>query len=271
MKIRFFGLALLLALGACGSTDAAGGAAEQAETPIDGEGRELTVMVSGALGTPYAEVVPEFERRTGAQVVTVRGGSTGDSPNTIPNRMAAGEFADVVILAGDNLQELIDAGHVEADSRVDLAQVEVWTAVPKGMPRPDISTVEAFRQALISAPAVAVSSSVSGLIIRNEIVPQLGLSEEVGPKIVVVGAVGQGLIDGQATIGFQNYSELLPFVEGIDMIGPLPEELSIVTVFSTGRAAYSAEPELSDAFIQLFASPEMHDAIREGGLEPMGR
>jgi len=254
--MRAVAFAALLGLVGCAS----------AGTPS--EPQELTVMVSGALYAPYAELVPEFERTTGARIVTVRGGSTGDNPNTIPNRLARGEPADVAILAADNLEELTTAGHVAPGSRADLAEAEVWGAVPQGAPKPDLTTREAFIRALRAAPAVAVSSSVSGVFIKNELIPRLGLAADVGPKVITVGTVGTALAAGEATIGFQNYSELLP-IPGIDLVGPLPNDIRIVTVFSAGRAARSTRPALADSFIRFLASPAAHDAIRRAGLEPM--
>jgi len=238
--------------------------AEPAEQPL----QEFVVMVSGALSAPYAEILPEFERRTGATVVTVRGGSTGDNPNTIPNRLARGEPADVVILAGGNVDELIAGGLVAPGSRVDLAGAEVWGAVPEGAEKPDISTVEAFIAALRAAPAIALASSVSGIVISTETLPRLGVWDELSGKTIFVGTVGTALAAGEAQIGFQNYSELLP-IDGIEMLGPLPAEIGIVSVFSAGVGAAAANPELAREFIELMASVPFADAYTNAGLRPL--
>lgn len=106
---------------------------------------EIKVLSSGGSRTAYLNLVPEFERTTGHKVVTTAGGSMGSAPTTIPNRLKRGEIFDVVILAGDALDELIKQRHVVAGSRVDLARSSIGVAVRAGAPKPDISSTDAFQ------------------------------------------------------------------------------------------------------------------------------
>ena len=140
-------------------------------------GAEIHVMISGGFSAAYAELVPQFERATGHKVSTVRGASMGTDVNALPVRLQRGEPADVLILVGDALEELAKGGHIAAGSRTDLARSEMGLAVRKGLPKPDIKTVDAFKRAMLDAKSVAISTSASGVYLANELFPQLGITE----------------------------------------------------------------------------------------------
>jgi molybdate transport system substrate-binding protein len=123
---------------------------------------EIKVFISGGFSAAYDTLVPQFEHATGHKVVTERGPSMGETPQAIPNRLARGESADVVILVGYALDNLIKKDQVVANSRTDLAWSPIAMAVKAGAPKPDISTVEAFRRALLAAKSIAYSDSASG-------------------------------------------------------------------------------------------------------------
>src|SRR5436190_19374823 len=116
---------------------------------------EIKVFISGGFSAAYEKLVPEFERASGHKVTTERGPSMGETAQAIPNRLARGEAADVVIMVGYALGGLIDKGHVVAASRADLAWSPIALAVKAGAPKPDISTVEKFKQALLAAKSIA--------------------------------------------------------------------------------------------------------------------
>ncbi|MBW8853195.1 MAG: substrate-binding domain-containing protein, partial [Bradyrhizobium sp.] len=124
---------------------------------------EVRVMISGGLATPYKELVPQFERATGNTVVTAYGPSMGTTENAIPVRLARGEAADVLIMVGDALGEMIKQGRAVRTSRVDLVRSPIGIAVRAGTPKPDISTSDALKQALLNAKSVAYSDSASGV------------------------------------------------------------------------------------------------------------
>ena len=231
---------------------------------------EIKVMTSGAFTAAHLAVTPEFERTTHHHVVTVYGASMGNAPDSIPNRLQRGEPADVVIMAAQALDDLIRQGKVIAGSRVDLVRSRIGLAVRAGAPRPDVTSVDALRRALLQAKSIAYSSSASGVYISTELLPRLGIADAVKAKSRVVdsGPVGVVVARGDAEIGFQQVSELLP-VEGIDFVGPLPAGAQRVTVFSAGVAASSRAPEAARALIAFLSSPAAAPAIRKTGLEPL--
>jgi molybdate transport system substrate-binding protein len=192
----------------------------------------------------------------------------GVGAESIPNRLKRGETADVVIVASDALDDLITDGLVISGSRVDLARSRIGMAVRSGSPKPDISTVAGLKRALVDAKSVALSSSVSGDYFTKELFPQLGIVEQMAPKTRRSGGerVGALIARGDAEIGFQQMSELLP-VSGIDVVGPLPSEVQRVTIFAAGVAAHSKHPETARAYIRFLASTGAAKAVAKTGLE----
>jgi molybdate transport system substrate-binding protein len=229
---------------------------------------EIKVMISGGFSAAYQKLVPEFERATGHKVVTIRGASMGETPQAIPNRLARGEDADVVIMVGYALGDLIKQGKVKADSRVDLAWSRIAMAVRAGAPKPDISSVENFKKALLAAKSIAYSDSASGVYLSTELFRRIGVYDQVKDKARKVPAepVGRVVARGEAEIGFQPISELRP-VEGIDIVGPIPDELQIVNVFAAGLATNAKEPEAGKALIAFLVSPAARPAILASGME----
>jgi molybdate transport system substrate-binding protein len=145
-------------------------------------------------------------------------------------------------------------------------------AVRRGAPKPDISTVEALRRTLLDAKSVAYSASVSGAYLSNELFQRLGVADRVLPKSrrVENERVGAVVARGEAEIGFQQISELLP-VPGIDLVGPLPSDVQRVTVFSAGIGVAATQPAVAKSFIDFLASPAAVIAIRNSALETIGR
>jgi molybdate transport system substrate-binding protein len=231
---------------------------------------EVRVMISGGLSAAYNALVPEFERATGNKVITAYGPSMGTTVNAIPMRLERGEPADVLILVGYALEDLIKQGKVVADSRVDLVKSPIGVAVKAGAPKPDISSPDALKRALLAAKSVAYSDSASGVYVSTEMFAKLGIAEQMKDKARKIPAtpVGEIVAHGDAEIGLQQISELKP-VTGIDIIGPLPSELQKITVFSAGIASVSKEPEAGKALIKFLASPAAKDTIIKSGLEPI--
>jgi molybdate transport system substrate-binding protein len=231
---------------------------------------EVRVMISGGLTAAYQALVPEFERATGNKVLTAYGPSMGTTVNAIPVRLERGEPADVLIMVGYALGDLIKNGKVVADSRVDLVKSSIGVAVKTGAPKPDISSADTVKRALLAAKSVAYSDSASGVYISTEMFAKLGIADEMKDKARKIPAtpVGEIVAHGDAEIGFQQISELKP-VQGIDIVGPLPNELQKVTVFSAGIATVSKEPEAGKALIKFLGSPAARDAIIKSGMDPI--
>ena len=218
---------------------------------------EVTVMTSGGLTATYRLLAPDFERTTGHALRTVQGASMGAAPDAIPQRLGRGEPVDVLLLATDGLDALVARGLARPGSRVDIARSLIGMCVRAGAPKPDISTVDAFRQALLDAKSIAYSASASGVYIETEMYRRLGIHEQAMPKSrriyservgTVSERMGTVVARGDAEIGFQQMSELLG-VPGIDIVGPLPPSLQLLTVFSAGVGALSSRKDEAKALL----------------------
>ncbi|MDR3467944.1 MAG: substrate-binding domain-containing protein [Xanthobacteraceae bacterium] len=230
---------------------------------------EIRVMVSGGLSAAYKELVPQFERASGHTVVTAYGPSMGATENAIPVRLARGERADVLIMVGDALGTMVAQGKAIGTTRVDLVRSPIGMVVRAGAPKPDISTPEALKQTLLAARSVAYSDSASGLYVGTELFARLGIADQMKGKARMIPAepVAAGVARGDSELGFQQISELLP-VPGVDLVGPLPEPVQKITVFSAAVATGANEPEAAKALIAFLASPGAAPALRKSGLEP---
>jgi molybdate transport system substrate-binding protein len=231
---------------------------------------EIHVMVSGGFTAAYKVLVAEWEKATGHTVATVYGASMGETPTSIPNRLARGEPADVVILARTALDLLADAGQVVAGSQTDLVRSRIGMAVKTGATQPDISTEARFRQALLDAKSIAYSDSASGVYLSTVLFKKLGIASQVAGKTTMVPGtpVGERVAAGAADIGFQQISELLP-VPGITVVGPIPDSVQLVTTFSAGVATTARAPATARQLIAYLSSTGAQPAIRAAGLDPV--
>ena len=231
---------------------------------------EIKVMISGGFTAPYLELVPEFERATGHKLATAQGASMGGAPDSIPSRLARGEGVDVLILAGSALDNLVKDGKAVAGSRVDLVRSSIGMVVRKGASKPDISTVDALRRTLLEAKSIAYSASASGVYLSTEMFARLGVADAIKDKAKRIESerVAAVVARGDAEIGFQQVSELLP-EKGTDYVGPLPAEVQRVTVFAAGIAVGSKQPEAGKELINFLSSPAAYAVITKSGLEPM--
>jgi molybdate transport system substrate-binding protein len=233
-------------------------------------GAEIRVMTSGAFTAAYKELVPQFERSSQNKIVTSYGASMGNAPDSIPMRLERGEPVDIVILARPALDELVKQGKVRPGGRVDLVRSSIGMAVRAGAHKPDIGTLDALKRALLDAKSVAYSDSASGVYLSTEMFERLGIARQMASKSKRIASepVGAVVARGEAELGFQQISELLP-VKGIDYVGPLPPEVQKVTVFSAGIAVGSKNPDASEALLRFLASPQAIPAIVKSGLEPV--
>ncbi len=231
---------------------------------------EVRVMISGGLTAAYKALVPEFERSTGHKVLTAYGPSMGTTTNAIPVRLERGEPADVLIMVGYALEDLAKKDKVIAGSSVDLVKSPIAVAVKSGTPKPDISSADALKRTLLAAKSIAYSDSASGVYVSTELFQKLGIADEVKGKHRAIPAepVAGVVARGDAEIGFQQISELLP-VPGVDIVGQLPGEVQKITVFSAGIASVSKEPEAGRALIRFLASLAAAPAIIKSGMEPI--
>src|SRR3990167_5865346 len=199
---------------------------------------EVRVMTSGGFTAALLELVPEVERTTGHKVLTAFGASMGGAPDSIPSRLARGEPADVVILARPALDDLAAQGRVLPGTAVDLVRSLMGMVVRAGARKPDISSVDALKHTLLEARSIAYSASASGVYLSTELFPRLGIADQIRGKSRRIESerVAAVVARGEAEIGFQQISELLP-VPGVDYVGPLPEGAQQATIFSAAIAA----------------------------------
>ncbi len=231
---------------------------------------ELKVVTSGAFTAAYLALVPEYERATHNRLVTEFGPSMGTTPKAIPVRLGRGEEIDVVIMAAPALADLVSQGKVRADSRVDLVESGIGMSVKAGAARPDISSVDALKRALLEAKSIGYSDSASGVYLSTELFPKLGIADRIASKSRKIEAepVGEFVARGEVEIGFQQISELRP-VKGIDIVGPLPPGAQRITVFAAGIPATAKQPDAAKELIRWLASPAAWPAIRATGLAPV--
>lgn len=237
---------------------------------IPANAQTVKVMSSGGTAAAYSLLAPQFEKEKGAHLDTVWGPSMGNTAAAIPARLARGESANVVIMARSALDELVKQGQVVAGSQVDLVHSRIGMAVKAGTPIPDINTVDAFRKTLLQAKSVAYSDSSSGVYISNQLFKRLGIESDMAAKSKQIPGdpVGGVVATGQFEIGFQQLSELQP-VSGITIVGPIPDELQQITVFSAGIVANAPNPDGGRALIRFLASSEACDAFRQSRLDPL--
>jgi molybdate transport system substrate-binding protein len=231
---------------------------------------EIRVMISGGFNAAYRDLIADFERSTGHKLTTSEGASMGGAPDSIPSRLARGEEADVLILAGSAVDNFIKDGKAQPGSRVDLARSLIGMVVRKGAPKPDISTVDALKRTLLEAKSIAYSASASGVYLSTEMFARIGVADEIKHKTKRIESerVAAVVARGDAEIGFQQVSELLP-EKGADYVGPLPPEVQRVTIFSAGIASGSKEPEAGKQLIKFLVSPAASAAVSKSGLEPI--
>jgi molybdate transport system substrate-binding protein len=231
---------------------------------------ELHVMSSGGFTAAYKILGPEFAATSGNTLDTALGPSMGKAPEAIPNRLARGEPADVVIMVGYALDDLIKQGKVIPGSRVELADSAIGMVVRAGAPKPDIGTVAALKETLLHAKSVAYSDSASGVYVQNELFKRLGIEDQIRPKATMVPKipVASVVASGDYEFGFQQVSELLP-VPGVTFVGKIPESVQSITRFAAGIPVGAQHPAEAKALLEYLASPQAAPVVTQTGLDPV--
>lgn len=225
---------------------------------------EVRLMTANALKEPLQELASGFERSTGHTVTLIGGGTEG-----IAKRIAGGEAVDVVIVAAPNIDRLIADGKLLAGTRTDIARVGIGVAVRSGLPRPDVSSADAVKRAVLAAKSVAYSSGPSGFYLA-ELFKRMGIADEIKGKVKQPESgvqVGELVARGEADLGFQQVSELV-HVKGIDYLGPLPAEIQTITTYSAALAPGARSPDASRALVKYLTAPDAAPVLRKAGLEP---
>ncbi|EEI4451195.1 ABC transporter substrate-binding protein [Salmonella enterica] len=231
---------------------------------------DITVMISGGFSAALDKLAPHYEAQTGDVIHIIHGPSMGNSPESIPHRLAAGQKADVVIMVGYALDKLQQAGKITPGSRTELADSRIGMVVRSGTAVPDISNVAALKATLLKARSVAYSDSASGRYVQSELFRKLGIENELHNKLDMIEKtpVARVVASGGDEIGFQQVSELLP-VKGVEFVGKIPEQVQYVTRFSGAIVAGSIHQEHARQLLRYLASPETQPVVRTTGLDSL--
>jgi len=235
---------------------------------------QLNVITSGGFAAAFQKLQPEFEKSTGIKVTVTRGASQGSGPDTIGAQLRRGVASDVVIMSREGLDDLIAEKRIVAGSDVNLGQTPLGVAVRAGAPKPDIRTVEAFKQTMLRAKSVTFPGSTTGIYMVKKLFPQLGIASEMAPKTTSTGVAA--VARGDAEIAVQPVSELL-HVPGTEFVGTLPKEIQYVSVFSAAMVAGSKEANAVPAardqearkLLDFLTSEKAKAAIKASGMEPV--
>jgi molybdate transport system substrate-binding protein len=225
---------------------------------------EIKGISSMATRQVLAELVDGFQRRLGLRVAIESVGGVDAA-----KRVQAGEAFDVVFLASDAIDKLIAAGRVLSGSRVDLVNSGVAVAVRAGAPKPDISSEDDVRQAVLAARSISYSTGPSGVALAR-LFERWGIADQIKDRILTAPPgvpVGSLVAKGEVELGFQQLSELMN-LEGITVLGPLPPAIQIITTFSAGVCSASQQPEAVRTMLAAMNAPETADVKRRHGMEP---
>jgi molybdate transport system substrate-binding protein len=231
---------------------------------------DVTVLATTAMKTSFDELAPQFERTSGHRLSLTFGPSL-----QLEKRLGEGEGADVAIVSGAGIDDLVARGKIAPGSVTAIAGSALGVAIPRGAPKPDISSAEAFKRALLAAKSVAVSKPVGGGqsgVHMAKVFERLGIAEQIAAKAKYgqggpAGLVGLIIERGEAEIGVQQIAELLA-VPGIDFVGPLPAELQSVTPFVAAIPAAAQNAQAARDLIAFLTTPEAKRVIKAKGLEP---
>jgi len=224
----------------------------------------ITGISSMATRSVLAELARAFEVRSGSKVAIESVGGIDAAM-----RVQAGEALDVVVLARDAIDRLLEAGHLVPGTEVDLARSGVAVAVRSGAPRPDIRSEEALRHAVLKARTVGYSTGPSGVALRK-VFERWGIADLLRDRIVTAPPgvpVGALVARGEVELGFQQLSELAHVV-GIEVLGPLPAEIQIVTTFSAAVGARAHQHDAARALLAFMTSADAAEAKRREGMDP---
>ena len=228
---------------------------------------EIKVLTAGAFKQVVLALVPDFEKQSGHKVI-VDNGTAGQ----LKKRIEGGEAFDVAVITPAVVDELTGKGKLAQGSRVNLASVGVGVVVKEGAPKPDVSTVDAFKRALLAAKSVAyidpASGGSSGIYI-DKLLERLGIADQIRPKAKLKkgGHVADLIVSGEAELGLHQISEIVP-VKGAVLVGPLPKDIQNTTTYAAGLSASAKDKSAAEALIKAFSGPAAAAVLKSKGMEP---
>jgi molybdate transport system substrate-binding protein len=230
---------------------------------------QLNVLISGGFSGPYEQLLPQFERASGIKVITGSGASQGTGPQTIKAQLARGVVADVVIMSREGLSELVAAGKIAPGTDVDLAKTPLGIAVRTGAARPEVSTIDAFKRVVTTAKLVVAPASTSGIFLKDDVLPKLGIAASVNLKLIPRGAAAAAMVaSGEAGIAVMPVSEIVN-APGVELVGVIAEEIQLNQIFAAAVVLGAKEVRAAKQLIFFLSSSASASAIKSGGMEPL--
>jgi molybdate transport system substrate-binding protein len=223
----------------------------------------LRILSSMAIKDVLGRMAQRYQEQTGQAVLVESVGGVD-----VAKRVRAGEVLDIVAIASDTIDALTAETHLRAGSRVDLVTSGIAVAVGAGAAQPALRNAQEVKQAVLAAKSISYSSGPSGVYLEK-LFAQWGIFEQIKPRIVLAAPglpVGGIVAKGQAALGFQQYSELVN-VAGIDIVGPLPDDVQLVTTFSAGLSKHSQNSSEASALLAFMTSPSTIEIKRACGME----
>ena len=229
------------------------------------EAAEVKVLSAGAVRAIVTELTPAFEKETGHKV-TFEFGTAGQTRQRL-----ASEPADVVILPDTGLEEQIKQDRVVAGSRADIARTGMGVGVREGAPKPDISTTEAFKKALLAAKSITYvdpSQGATSGVYFSGLLQSWGIADAMKPKTTLVsgGYPAERVATGEVEMVVHQISEIMP-VKGVTVVGPLPKDIQKVTTYSAGLVSKASAVEAARAYIAYLMSPPVRPKFAAAGLD----
>ena len=225
---------------------------------------EINVLCSNGLKAVVDDLAPAFEKKTGHKLVLKFEPST-----QIQKRIEAGEAFDLAVMTTPLIDQEIKAGRLTADSRAIIARSGLGLSVRAGSKKPDIKTVESFKQALLNAKSITYATAGASAAPFEALVDKLGVAAQVKPKYNLrptASQVGEVVADGTVEIGVAPVSEILP-VKGVDLVGPFPSELQSYVVMTAGISSKAKEKAAAKALVDFLMSPANSGVIKAKGME----
>lgn len=232
--------------------------------------KPLQVITSGAFAAALKELTPIYIAQTGEDIALHFGSSLGAAQDSIPTRLLEGQTFDIFILARQALNIFAAGGHLASGAGWDLVESNIGMAVKANDPAPDISTLEAFKYTLLNARRIALAASASGIYLSDEVFPKLEITGHMKKTAFTVFGerVGHVIARGEADIGFQQVSEILP-IKTVKLVGMLPDEIRTPFFFSAALGADCAKIDRALNFLRFVSSSDARDIVRTSGLVPL--
>ncbi len=226
----------------------------------------ITLRTSNSTRPVLDRLLPEFERATGHKVTLIL-----DTAKNSLARIKAGERADTAVLLGKSIDELVGMGVLIADSLQPFSRSTIGIGVLQGAPKPDISTVDAFKRALLNAKSIAHTVHGPSGAYFPGLIERLGIADQVKPKTVTRpgGYIGVVVTAGEAEMAFQQICELLA-VPGIEVVGPIPEAIQYNFDSKAAIFAESSHQDAARALLRYFARAEHAAKFTAAGLGQLG-